>query len=405
MPCERRSSGPLGGRGVAKSERMCEKNPQKITGDSVLTATAALREASIRDGNGDQSMRAGEGSEQVMSESNFAGRRRKALLRQVTRVCLPHEKTVELAGLGSVILRPSLPQKGPVGLSRIRQSCEEALIECADTSALLLIEHAFALDAVNAILGYGLAMAARSLSRIERGLLHGLLASLCTRLGFSPSVRVGPQDRQLPISDPVVIEIALQMGQAAGHAWLCATDEFLANILTAQATTPVRSLSVLRLELGRTRVPAAGLADAREGDVVVFDGVAALSAEEAWSIHIRRGDDATPASLLPDGIVVVEDADEREGGTTTKVERRAMRPLAPSDPATADAGTEVAAEIACLDGNTLGELLGGAPREGGRWKGRCRSVLLRLADVPWAEGEILAVDGEFAVRITRKLAG
>jgi hypothetical protein len=364
------------------------KNPQEITRDSALTATPASRETSIRDG-----------SEHVMGESKLGGRR----LRQVTGIYLPQEKTVELTGLAAVILRPSLSKKGSVDLSGIRPSCEEALIECAGSSALLLVERAFALDVVNAILGHGPAMLVRSLSRIERGLLHGLLAASCTRLGFSSSVRVGPQDRQLPMSESVVIEIGLELGQSVGHAWLDAPDELLANILTTQAMTPVRSSSGLRLELGRTRVPVAELAEAREGDAVVFDGVAALPAEDGWPIHICRGDSAIPATWLPDGVVVVEDADDRDRGAATKVERRATRSLLPSDPATADAGTEVAAEVACPGGDTLAALLRGTPLDGGRWKGRCRSVLLRLAGAPWAEGEILAADGEFAVRITRKL--
>ncbi len=340
-----------------------------------------------------------------MGEFNLGSRRRKAVLRQVTRVFLPHESTVELTGLGAVLLRPSLLEDGTVELSRIRPSCEEALIACVDTSALLLVEHPFALDAVNALLGCGQAPAPRSLSRIERGLLHGLLATLCTHLGLSSSVRVGAQDCPLLVSDSVIIEIALRMGQCAGRAWVFATDEFLANVLITQAMTPVGSSSVLRLELGRTRVPVAGLADAREGDAVVFDGVAALPVEGAWPIHLRRGDNATPASLLADGIVAVEDADDRDDRTVTRVERRATHPHSPFNPTLADAGTEIAAEIASLDGGTLGALLGGAPLDRGGRKGPCRSVLLRRADVPWAEGELLTVDGELAVRITRKLAG
>ena len=103
----------------------------------------------------------------------------------------------------------------------------------------------------------------------------------------------------------------------------------------------------------------------------------------------------------PDGVFLDEDADDRDCAVSTKVERRARISLAQPDAAATDPGGEVAAEIARLDGTALVGLLGGAPLG----QGRGQSVLLRLADVAWAEGEILAVDGELAVRITRKLAG
>ena len=346
-------------------------------------------------------MCAEEQSGQVMSQSNLDSRGRGNWVRQVMRVCLPREKAVELTGLGALILRPAVPVTSAAWLSGMRRSCEEVWIECAGTRALLLVEGAFALGAVNAILGYQSAVAARSLSRIERGILHGLLATLCARLGLLSTVRVCPEDRQTALPDPLLIEISLTLREASGRAWLCATDEFLARILTTQATSLGRSSSAVCLELGRTRVPLSELADAREGDAIVFDGVAALVATDPWPIHIRRGDIAAPAWLRPDGVLLGEDADDRDCGVSTKVERRARISLAQPDAAVTDPGGEVAAEIARLDGTALVGLLGGAPLG----QGRGQSVLLRLADVAWAEGEILAVDGELAVRITRKLAG
>lgn len=368
--------------------------------DSGLTETAASREALIPEGNGDHATRAGEQIGHAMSESYFDSRGRRALVRQVMKLCLPREKAVELTGLGTLILRPAAHATDAGWLSRIRGSCEEAMIESAGASALLLVEGGFALGAVNAILGHETSMAGRSLSRIERGILHGLLATLSARLGLLSTVRVCPKNGQTDIAESIVIEISLEVLRASGRAWLCATDEFLARILTTQTTSPSRSSVAVYLELGRTRVPVSELDQMREGDAVVFDGVAALVAADPWSVHIRCGDRVRPASLCPDGVLVVEDADD-DCGVSTKVERRARVFPAPPDAAAAGPGGEITAEIARLDGDALAGLLAGAP------VGSCRgqSVLLRLADTPWAEGEMLAVDGEFAVRITRKLAG
>jgi len=368
---------------------------------SVLTEAAVSREALIRKGNGDQVMRAGERNGHVMSEPCFDSCTSGNWVRQMMRLCWPREGAVALAGLGPLIFQPAVCETDVAWLLRVRRSCEEVLIECAETSALLLVEGTFALGAVNAILGLPLAPAVRSLSRIERGVLHGLLATLSARLGLLPAVRVCPEGRQTEMSDPVVIEISLRLGEAIGHAWLCATEEFWVRILATQATSLGPSSTVFCLEFGRTRVPVSELSDVREGDAIVFDGVAALVATDPWPIQIRRGGIAVAASLGADGVVVAEAADDRDCGVSTKVERRATVPLARPHAAVAVPGGEVTAEIARLDGAALGGLFGGAPLG----RGRCQSVLLRLADAPWAEGEILAVDGEFAVRITRKLAG
>lgn len=376
--------------------RECANGSLGFAPYSVLTETAASREALIRDGNVD---RAKIGI--VMSESYLDFRERGNLVRQVMRVCLPRERAVELTGLGTLILRPAVHAIDADRLSHIRRSCEEALIECAGTSALLLVEGAFALGAVNAILGCQSATAARSLSRIERGILHGLLATLSARLGLSSTVRVCPEDRRTAMSDSIVIEISLRLREATGRAWLCATDEFLARMLTTQSMSVGCSSTAVCLDLGRTRVPVSELADAREGDAVVFDGVAALVAEDPWPVHFRLGDCSAPASLRSDGVVVGEGTDGRDCGASTKVEQRATIPLARPDAVVGDPGGEVTAVLARLDGVALVGLLGGAPLA----QGRGQSVLLRLEDAPWAEGEIFAVDGEFAVRITRKLAG
>jgi flagellar motor switch/type III secretory pathway protein FliN len=259
------------------------------------------------------------------------------------------------------------------------------------------------LHTVNALLGHAPAISVGPLSRIERGLFHGVLAGLSARLGLLLTVGVPAEEREAPSSDAIVVEASLGLLGGAGRAWLCAPVEFLAQILTAQSPTSKKSSAMFCLELARTRVPVSHLAAAKAGDVVVFDEVRALPAADPWPIHIRNGGAVVSAWLRPDGIVAGGDADDP--GIATQDERRSARIPTPSDSsksslASTDA-VEIVAELGRFQGISLARLLAGVPLDGGRGN----SILLWQADTPWAEGESIAFDDAFAVRITRKLAG
>jgi hypothetical protein len=276
-------------------------------------------------------------------------------------------------------------------------------IERAGTEALLLVEKGFALHTVNTLLGHAPAISDGPLSRIERGLFHGVLAASCARLGFISTVGLCAEERETPDSDSIVIEASVGLRGGAGRAWLCASAEFLVHILATQAPASKKPSAMLCLELARTLVPVAQLAAATAGDGLVFDEVAALPAADPWPIRIRNGGAVVSASLRPDGILASGDVDDL--GIVTQAERRSARIPTPSDPAKFSPGStdtvEIVAELGRLQGASLARLLGGAPLD---WV-RGNSILLRLADAPWAEGEITAHDDAFAVRITRKLAG
>jgi hypothetical protein len=323
-------------------------------------------------------------------------RGRAALVRQVMRGCLPGELAIELPGLGELILRPVVSESDAVWLWQSRRSCEVVPLECAGGEAHLLIERGFAMHSVNAMLGCAPVCAAGSLSRIERGLLHGILAVLSARLGLPLTVGVCSEERQAPGPDSVVVEFSVGLRGGAGRAWLCAPEEFMAQILAA-------SERLTCLELGRTRVPLSQLAEAKAGDVVVFDETAALPAADPWPICIRGRGAVVAASLRPDGILADVDADDL--GIVTRADRRPARIPAQSDaakppPASTEPAAEISAELGRFHGPLLARLLCGAPLDGGR----DRPILLRLADAPWAEGEIVAFDVALAARITRKLA-
>jgi hypothetical protein len=330
-------------------------------------------------------------------------RGRVALVRQVIRGCLPGEVTANLSSLGDLVLRPAVRDDAP-WLSNLRGSCEEALIECGGAAAVLLVENGFARHAVNGVLGHEPAITAGSLSRVERGLLHGVLALLSARLDVPISVGACSAERQAPASGSVVIEASLQLRGGTGRAWVCASVEFLAQILANQSPTSEKPSATICLELARTRVPASQLAEANAGDVVVFDEVDARPAMEPWPVGIRTGDTLVQAALRPDGVLTSPAVEEP--GSVAHDKRRTACASTQSDQATTkpsplEGWAEIRAEIGTFQGGSLARLLCGAPLDGGRGS----STLLRMADTPWAEGEVVALDGAFAVRIKRKLVG
>jgi hypothetical protein len=292
----------------------------------------------------------------------------------------------------------------PTWIADVRRSCEEVAIDCAGNSALLLIDTEFALHAVNAILGCERLAAAGPLSRIERGILLGVLAALSTRLCLSPDVRLSENGNQSSPACPIAVEISLRLRGMAGRAWLCASEEFLNQSI--REPTWGASQAALRLGLGCTGIVRSELAASGVGDAVVFDEAAALSATEPWPVHVRRDREGMPASLLVDGTLVLASGDDdgSRSGVTTQVERFSLRPSLTL--AVAAGGSkqgpcaDVTAEIGGLRGVSLGALLGEVPLD----LRRSDPILLRVDDVPWAEGELTAIDGALAVRITRMMA-
>jgi hypothetical protein len=311
------------------------------------------------------------------------------LVRQVVQGCLPGELTIALPGLGELVIRPAVLDGDAAWLWNSRRSCAEVPIACAGVHARLLVENGFALHTANALLGRGPSIAAGTLSRIERGLLHGVLAALSARLGLLVMVGACAEDLPAPNSESMVIETSVRLRGGLGRAWLCASAEFLAKILATRMPTWKESSAMVCLELGRTRVPASQLAAANPGDVVVFDEVVALPAADPWPVGIRIGSAVFPGSLRPDGVLASQDGHDL--GSVTRAERRpAPAPgySATPSPVATENCEQIVAEIGRFHGDSLASLLGGNPIEGGR-----------------GDSTVLRREGEFAVRITRKLAG
>jgi hypothetical protein len=120
-------------------------------------------------------------------------------------------------------------------------------------------------------------------------------------------------------------------------------------------------------------------------------------------VQIRRGKIALPANLHPDGTLAIASG---ASDSAVKAERSSWRAPTLSDSAAGVAKkascVEITAEIARLRGSTLARIiLGKHPLDGGR----SAPILLRADETPWAEGEVAAIEGALAVRITRRLAG
>jgi hypothetical protein len=175
----------------------------------------------------------------------------------------------------------------------------------------------------------------------------------------------------------------------------------LTKCLTLES--PALAQAEFQVELACTSVPVSEMAAAKEGDAVVFDGATALSATTAWPVQIRRRKIALPANLHPDGTLAIASG---ASDSAVKAERSSWRAPTLSDSAAGVAKktscVEITAEIARLRGATLARIiLEKQPLDGGR----SDPILLRVDETPWAEGEVVAIEGDLAVRITRRLAG
>jgi hypothetical protein len=370
-----------------------------------LTDNASSREALVQGGDG---VNPGEPEEPLQTGPNHDFPEHRVLLRQVMWFCLPEEMSIELPGLGLLVLRLQVldVEATPAWIADVRQSCEEVSVKCAGTAALLLIDRGTALSVVNAILGCEMVAAAAPLSRIERGILQGALAALSAHLCLPPEARLCADEGQASLKGPIPIAVSLRLRGVAGRAWVCASEDFLTKCLTLES--PELAQAEVQVELGCTSVPVSEMAAAKEGDVVVFDGASALSATAPWPVQIRRGKTAIPASLHPDGTLAIanEASDVATRGSAVKADRSSWRAPTLSDSAAGAAKkascVEIAAEIARLRGSALARIiLGKRPLD----VGRSDPILLRVDETPWAEGEIVAIEGELAVRITRRLAG
>jgi flagellar motor switch/type III secretory pathway protein FliN len=146
-------------------------------------------------------------------------------------------------------------------------------------------------------------------------------------------------------------------------------------------------------------VPAAALARVAVGDGIVFDGMraAAFTPDALWGGRLRIGGHVADVTVDAEGKVSVT------GGFSPLQQEESMSASGSNVDATTVLGAatiEIVAEIGrvSLRGDEVLGLAPGAVLVVG--KGR-PGVSLRIGGEIWADGEIVDIDGELGVRVTR----
>jgi hypothetical protein len=352
--------------------------------------------ASEGDGGWNMSTKREAGGQSVAeSTSDPAGH--FAFTRFILGLCLPGEVAMRLAGLGNVVVRPQLLHRmsGMAALEGGRSAGEVVALECSGQPGLLAVESRLAAGLVNGVLGLEMPPIAGLLSRIERGVLEGVLATLLAQCGLAPGIRLRDRAIETAPAVPFVMAFSVDVRGETCHAWLAASEEFLRSAWANRAPSPT---VVPWLEMAATTVSKTEMAGACLGDRVVFDETAALAPDEAWPVFVRWGENVVRARWLPDGLVLPEEGCPRvsTGEVSTRSDRRGSSPFAPvTAPGVAQA--EITACVICPAIDATGRTPLVVPRG--------EPVLLKAGDQRWASGDIAQLDGSFAVRITRKLAG
>jgi flagellar motor switch/type III secretory pathway protein FliN len=312
---------------------------------------------------------------------------------------IPPHWTCELPPLGAAAL--AIVGVGGPRVSVGPSPVELALIAGVFTGRLLL-GATFAARLVDAVLrGSGIRSLARAFGPAQRGLLVGLLGRTFEAAGWVPRLGAPPR-----ISDGVAIGVHLELPRVgAGVVWAVLPDAVTGGGSAAVNHRHERAARLpvtVAVELAVTSLSAAATSALTAGDAVVFDGMATPRVGDACEVRlaIGRGDDRyiAPARLSADGVATLEGGFER--ATSAIMEERNMETT--NETPLVAAPIEVVAEIGRVNlrGGEAMALTPGAVLVVG--VGR-RSVLLRVGGEPWAEGEMVDVEGELGVRVTRLL--
>jgi type III secretion system YscQ/HrcQ family protein len=243
----------------------------------------------------------------------------------------------------------------------------------------------------------------RAFGPAERGVLVGLIGGAFASLGWT--IRLDSVPRAVP--DAVSILLNLESSPASGSLRLDVSPIAvgLARPTQAWRDRAARLPVPVRIELATTRLTAPEVAGLELGDAVVLDGVSAAAGapDRAWEGRlVVRGDKDryfAPIDIGADGTLTLKD------GFSVLDEEGDMD--APGSGSSIDATTVIGAApievIVELGRITLRgeELLGLAPGTVLSLGAQRQAVSLRVGGERWAEGEMVNVDGELGVRLTR----
>lgn len=261
------------------------------------------------------------------------------------------------------------------------------------------VETAFACRLVDAVLRGAVGFSElRVTGPAERGVLAGVLAPLFDCVGGS--LHLGPLPRRTGVA-PIVfrLETVIASGwvrlTAPVGGWPARADG--ADVWRARAACiPVTA----HVEIAATAVPMAALAGVTEGDGIVFDGLraAAYGADAPWSGRLRIGAHAADVTVSAGGQLSITG-----GFSPLQRQEDTMSASGSNIDATTVLGAatiEVVAEIGriSLRGDEVLGLAPGAVLALGRGRS---GVSLRVGGEIWADAEIVDIDGELGVRVTR----
>jgi type III secretion system YscQ/HrcQ family protein len=327
------------------------------------------------------------------------------------RAVLPAQVTATVRGLGPLTVRPSWTSF----IADADVSGEAFSLRVRDGCARLIVDTPLALRLVATVLGAPPPTTLRPLTRTERGTLAAVLVTFLEASGVAGTLRVG-LDALPPLTSADVLAVDLEVRGAAGADGTSAVGGSIRIELPAAMMTATRSPSIfdasamactVAIELARTLVPAMELVSVEVGDSVVFDGSPPVPGDAAWPVRIRFGDSSLAGQLGPDGVLegrgpLARNESEGSMSSDDKHETTALPALSTEAArALAAAPVEIVAEVGrlTLRGEELiGLIEGGVLPLGAR---RPAQVELRVGGQLWAMGELVAIDDELGVRITK----
>jgi flagellar motor switch/type III secretory pathway protein FliN len=234
-----------------------------------------------------------------------------------------------------------------------------------------------------------------------RGVVAGFVAGVLQAARSPLAVSLAGQDAARP---PEMVAVSIGVSVAGGDGWavLEVPRAWLDEV--ARLPTDTRELSALTVdavvELARTTLTVGEAVAVEPGDAIVFDGVAAVETGATWPARLLIGDHSADASVAPDGVVTIESAFDREGSPTDGAASGAGR----GDTTVLTAlPVEIVAELARVRVRADEVVAFGPDASLQLGEVRRGPVVLRMGAQPRAEGEVTAVDGQLAVRVTRLL--
>ena len=318
--------------------------------------------------------------------------------RATLRACamLPEHWQAELPPLGVASI-------APVGIDcdGCRTGDVELTLRFGPGAGSVALDPLFACRVVDRVLG-GRAMlptVMRTLGPAERGVLAAVLAPVWDRLGAT--VDLGVAAARIPRVGAIVIRI--EADGVVGHARLTPAAHvgfWGDNADAVWGTRAGRLRVVAHVELARTGLLYRELAGLVAGDAVVFDGVGAdaFALHASWPGKLRVGAFAAALAIGAGGELTIVDGFSREHGEEIKM--AAADSKTDATEVLASAPVEVVAELGriTMRGDELLGLGAGAVLALGRGR---QNVSLCVGGEVWADGEIVDVDGQLGVRVTR----